>query len=164
MYQLLLYDWYFFVKTLKIKGLLNDNYSKRILYVKKVDIMKMKIKDPEKLKKARNIVNLLLEGINPITYDPIEDESFLNDPMMIRIFSYIGLVLTQDITETELEEEKEKESINIFTKRTTQDAISGDYKSINEKIKSSKMQVFNKATIADLKKLSDYMEKEENSV
>lgn len=119
----------------------------------------MKIKDPEKLKKARNIVNLLLEGINPITYDPIEDESFLNDPTMIRIFSYIGLVLNEDIKESELEEEKDKESLNIFNNRSTQDVISGDYKSINEKIKSSKIQMFNKGNIADLKKLADYMEK-----
>lgn len=126
--------------------------------------MKMKIKDPEKLKKARNIINLLLEGINPITYDPIVDESFLNDPTMIRIFSYIALVLNQDINEAEMDEEKEKESVNVFNNNRTNDPANASLKSLNDKIKSKKIQAFRKATIEDLKKLADYMEKDESSV
>ena len=102
----------------------------------------MKLKDPEKLKRARNIINLLLEGLNPLTYESIEGESFINDPKMIRIFSYISLVLNQDIIESLEEDEKEIPSVEIFTKRPT-DNSNFDYKQINE-----------------LKKLAEYMEKE----
>ena len=122
--------------------------------------MKMKLKDPEKLKRARNIINLLLEGINPLTYDSIEDESFINDPKMIRIFSYISLVLNQDIIESLDEDEKDLLSGEIFTKRSINKS-NPDYKKINDKIKSSKMSLFNKISNGDeLKKLADYMEKE----
>lgn len=126
--------------------------------------MKMKLKDPEKLKKARNIINMLLEGINPISYDPIVEESFLNDPSMIRIFSYIALVLNQDIQEAEMEEEKDKDSMSMFNNRVTKENANDHYKTINEQIKSSKIQAFRKASVSDLKKLAEFMEKEENSV
>lgn len=128
----------------------------------------MKIKNPEKLKKARNIINLMLEGINPMTYDPIVEESFLNDPAMIRIFSYIGLVLNQDIqeaeAEVEAEAERDVENKSLFNNRLVKDMPSESYRSINEKIKSSKLSAFRKDNIADLKKLAEYMEKGENSV
>ncbi|MBN2795702.1 MAG: hypothetical protein JXR88_09865 [Clostridia bacterium] len=127
--------------------------------------MKMKLKDPEKLKKARNIINMLLEGINPISYDPIVEESFLNDPSMIRIFSYIALVLNQDIQEAEAEEEKDKDSISIYNNRVSaKDNATDHYRTINEQIKSSKIEAFRKASISDLKKLAEFMEKEEHSV
>lgn len=126
--------------------------------------MKMKLKDPEKLKKARNIINLLLEGINPIDFEPIEDESFLNDPKMIRIFSYLALVLNQDIIEAE-EDDKDKDTVSMFTSRVAGDnGINQHYKSINDKIKSSKITAFNKANSAELKKLADLMEKDDNTV
>lgn len=122
----------------------------------------MKIKDPEKLKKARNIINMLLEGINPLTYDSIPQDSFLNDPSMIRTFSYIGLVLNQDIKEAE-EEEKEGAS-NLSARPPSSDIHPQEYKNINDRIKSYKLQVFNKSNLSDLKKLAEYMEKNENSV
>jgi hypothetical protein len=126
-------------------------------------MMKMKLKDPDKLKRARNIINLLLEGINPLTYEPIEDESFINDPKMIRIFSYISLVLNQDILESLEEEEKDLLNGDIFTKRSL-DSSHADYKKINDKIKSSKVSLFNKVSNGDeLKKLAEFMDKE-NSV
>jgi len=123
--------------------------------------MKMKLKDPEKLKRARNLINLLLEGINPLTFEPIEDESFINDPKMIRIFSYISLVLNQDLTEALLEDEdKEVLSSDIFTQRVG-DQNNPDYKKINEKIKSSKISLFSKLSSGDeLKKLAEVLEKE----
>lgn len=122
----------------------------------------MKIKDPEKLKKARNIINMLLEGINPLTYDSIPQDSFLNDPSMIRTFSYIGLVLNQDIKEAE---EDEKEGANKLSTRPPSSEIHPqEYKNINDRIKSYKLQVFNKSNLSDLKKLAEYMEKNENSV
>lgn len=127
--------------------------------------MKMRLKDPEKLKKARNIINLLLEGINPVDYEPIEDESFLNDPKMIRIFSYLALVLNQDIQEAEEEEDREADTVSMFANRVAgENAINSSYKSINDKIKSSKITAFNKANSAELKKLAELMEKSENSV
>jgi hypothetical protein len=123
---------------------------------------RMKIKDPEKLKKARNLINMLLEGINPLTYDSIPQDSFLNDPSMIRSFSYIGLVLSQDIKEAE---EYERENSNKFSGRSTSSDIQPqEYKNINDRIKSYKLQVFNKSNLSDLKKLAEYMEKNENSV
>lgn len=123
----------------------------------------MRLKDPEKLKKARNIINLLLEGINPIDFEAIEEESFLNDPKMIRIFSYLALVLNQDILEAE--EEHEKDSVTMITSRVPgKTDISSSYKSINEKIKSSKITAFNKVNSAELKKLAELMEKDEHSV
>ena len=48
--------------------------------------MKMLIKDIEKLKKARSVVNFLLEGIDPISNKLISKDSFLNNPKMIRTF------------------------------------------------------------------------------
>ena len=122
----------------------------------------MKIKDPEKLKKARNIINMLLEGINPLTYDSIPQDSFLNDPSMIRTFSYIGLVLNQDIKEAEKDE---KEGTNKLSARPSNSEIHPqEYKNINDRIKSYKLQVFNKSNSSDLKRLAEYMEKNENSV
>lgn len=122
--------------------------------------MKMKLKDPDKLKRARNIINLLLEGINPISYDQIEEESFLNDPKMIRIFSYISLVLNQDLAEALEEHEKELGNGEIFSQRVG-DQMNPDYKKINDKIKSSKISLFSKLSNGDeLKKLAEFMEKE----
>jgi len=123
--------------------------------------MKMKLKDPEKLKRARNLINLLLEGINPLTFEPIEDESFINDPKMIRIFSYISLVLNQDLSDALIEED-EKDVLNneIFTQRVN-DQNNPDYKRINDKIKSSKISRFSKLAPGDeLKKLAEILEKE----
>jgi len=123
--------------------------------------MKMKLKDPEKLKRARNLINLLLEGINPLTFEPIEDESFINDPKMIRIFSYISLVLNQDLSDALIEED-EKDVLNneIFTQRVN-DQNNPDYKRINDKIKSSKISRFSKLAAGDeLKKLAEVLEKE----
>jgi hypothetical protein len=120
----------------------------------------MKLKDPDKLKRARNIINLLLEGINPISYDQIEEESFLNDPKMIRIFSYISLVLNQDLAEALEENEKELGNGEIFSQRVG-DQMNPDYKKINDKIKSSKISLFSKMSNGDeLKKLAEFMEKE----
>lgn len=83
---------------------------------------------------------------------------------MIRTFSYIGLVLNQDIKEAE-EEEKEKEGNNQFSNRASSSEIQPqEYKNINDRIKSYKLQVFNKSNLSDLKKLAEYMEKNENSV
>lgn len=125
--------------------------------------MLMKLKDPDKLKKARNIINLLLEGINPIDYETFEDDSFVNNPKMIRIFSYISLVLNQDIMESLEENEKDGYSNELFSKRI--DRNNPDYKLINETIKSSKIQLFNKTSSGrELKKLAEFMEKEEHSV
>ncbi len=129
----------------------------------------MKIKDIEKLKMARNIINLLLEGINPVNLDEIINESFLNDPKMIRTFSYLALVLSQDILE---EEEKEMLKDNLQNpieseKRVkASDTIMNDhYKDINSKIKSSKIEVFNKISSSnELKKLALLMEKRNQSV
>ena len=129
--------------------------------------MNMLIKDIEKLKKARNIINLLLEGINPVSYEKIVDESFLNDPKLIRTFSYLALVLSQDIQEAESKEEVKKQKNIILKKRVIPggNSINDNYKTINSKIKLSKMEVFNKVAVnAELKKLAQLIEKDEENV
>lgn len=122
----------------------------------------MKIKDIEKLKNARNIINLLLEGINPVNHEKIIEESFLNDPKMIRTFSYLALVLTQDI----LEEEENKNNLKFPSTNSKRilignSKITDNYKSINNKIKLSKIQDFNKMALStELRKLAQLMEKD----
>lgn len=123
------------------------------------EIMRMKLKDPEKLKKARNIINLLLEGIDPVTFEKIEDKSFINDPKIIRIFSYISLVLNQDIIDAEDNEENDVVQSDLYHQRS--DISTLNYKEINDTIKSAKISRFNKVQNKEsLKKLAEYMEKE----
>ncbi len=129
----------------------------------------MKIKDIEKLKRARNIINLLLEGVNPVTLEKILDESFLNDPKMIRTFSYLALVLSQDISEEEEIELSADIKIpatdTINRVKVDESDINTHYKNINNKIKSSKIEVFNKiSSNNELKKLAQLMEKRNQSV
>ena len=126
--------------------------------------MKMLIKDIEKLKKARSVVNFLLEGIDPISNKLISKDSFLNNPKMIRTFSYLALVLSQDIRE--VEEKNIYASTRISENCIQQNRnIAQSYKSINDIIKFSKMENFNKNTKEkELKKLANLFGKEEKSV
>ena len=47
--------------------------------------------------RAREISSNLSQGINPMNNKPIESADFLNDPKMIRYFSFISEVLTNNI-------------------------------------------------------------------
>lgn len=49
--------------------------------------------DREKLGKAKAILEKMANGINPINGQPIQDESFLQDPRMIRCLFYVSNVL-----------------------------------------------------------------------
>jgi hypothetical protein len=49
--------------------------------------------DFEKMDKAKTVLTKMAEGINPITGEQIKDESFLNDPRIIRCFYFITEVL-----------------------------------------------------------------------
>lgn len=51
--------------------------------------------DREKLIKAKAILEKMANGINPINGQPIHDESFLQDPRMIRMLFYVSNVLQQ---------------------------------------------------------------------
>lgn len=53
--------------------------------------------EKEKLLRARSIVNSIIENRNPYTNEEIVDAGFLDDPRMIRCFSYIVSVLTDNI-------------------------------------------------------------------
>ena len=53
--------------------------------------------EKDKLLRARSIINSIIEKQNPYTNEEIVDASFLNDPRMIRCFSYIVSVLTDNI-------------------------------------------------------------------
>jgi len=47
----------------------------------------------EKIEKAKIILQKIAKGINPITGEQIEDNSFLNDARMIRCFYFVAEVL-----------------------------------------------------------------------
>jgi hypothetical protein len=51
------------------------------------------ISDFEKMDKAKAVLMKIAKGINPLTGKPINDESFLNDPKIIRCFYFIAEVL-----------------------------------------------------------------------
>lgn len=51
----------------------------------------------EKLIKAREILQKIASGTDPVNGKPINDESFLNDPRIIRCFYYISEVLNRVI-------------------------------------------------------------------
>ncbi len=51
------------------------------------------VSDFEKMDKAKTVLMKIAKGINPINGEPIKDESFLNDPKIIRCFYYITEVL-----------------------------------------------------------------------
>lgn len=47
----------------------------------------------EKMDKAKTVLMRIARGINPLDGEPINDESFLNDPKIIRCFYFITEVL-----------------------------------------------------------------------
>lgn len=47
----------------------------------------------EKIQKARLVLQKIANGINPINGEKIEEESFLNDPRIIRCFYFVAEVL-----------------------------------------------------------------------
>lgn len=51
----------------------------------------------DKLLRAREIMNMLIQGVNPVSGIDIINESFLHDPKMIRCFSYIVDILSKEI-------------------------------------------------------------------
>lgn len=55
------------------------------------------MRDKEKALKARDLLNTIIAGKEPYTGNEIHEESFLNDPRMIRCFAYVVNVLTDHI-------------------------------------------------------------------
>jgi hypothetical protein len=53
--------------------------------------------DKEKMIKAKEILQKIANGINPINGQSINDESFLSDPRIIRCFFYVSEVLSKVI-------------------------------------------------------------------
>lgn len=53
--------------------------------------------DKEKTMKAKAILLKIANGINPVNGQPINDESFLHDPRIIRCFFYVAEVLNKVI-------------------------------------------------------------------
>jgi len=53
--------------------------------------------DIAKLKRAREIVDQLVEGIHPYKNEKMESDSFIHDERMIRCMAYISRVLTENI-------------------------------------------------------------------
>ncbi len=53
--------------------------------------------DKEKTIKAREILNTIIGGHEPYTDEEISEDSFLNDPRMLRCLSYIINILTEKI-------------------------------------------------------------------
>ncbi len=49
--------------------------------------------DSERIEKSIVILQKIAKGINPVTGEPINDESFLNDPRIIRCFFFVTEIL-----------------------------------------------------------------------
>lgn len=49
--------------------------------------------DAEKLKKAKAVLQKMGQGINPVDGTPIESDSFLHDPRIIRCLFFVSEVL-----------------------------------------------------------------------
>ena len=51
------------------------------------------ISEKEKIIKAKEVLVKIANGINPLNRQPINDESFLNDPRIIRCFFFVAEIL-----------------------------------------------------------------------
>lgn len=51
------------------------------------------IEELDKIQKAKLVLQKIAKGIDPVTGDKIEEESFLNDPRIIRCFYFVAEVL-----------------------------------------------------------------------
>ncbi|MCX7711427.1 MAG: hypothetical protein N2484_16425 [Clostridia bacterium] len=51
------------------------------------------IADYEKMEKAKNLLQKIAKGVDPLTGELIAEDSFLNDPRIIRCFYYVSEVL-----------------------------------------------------------------------
>ncbi len=118
----------------------------------------MKLKEIEKLRRARRIINFMQEGINPVSKEPIPSDSFLNDPQIIRTLSYISLVLSQDIQESLEENKSMNNNITSGNKKEGKNIRMG-YENINRAIISNKINKFQSTD--ELKKLAEYMSRNE---
>jgi hypothetical protein len=55
--------------------------------------------DVEKMKKAKDVLSKMAKGVNPVTGEMIDKESFLNDPKLVRCFYFITEVLDNVMNE-----------------------------------------------------------------
>ncbi len=115
----------------------------------------MKLKEIEKLRRARSIINLMQEGIDPVSHQPVSADSFLHDPKIIRILSYISLVLSQDIQESV---EDSKLLKNNMSNAINTDATSNkvNYNNVNLAGKINRFK-----STEELRKLAEYMSRNE---
>lgn len=51
------------------------------------------VSDQEKIEKAIVVLQKIAKGVNPLTGESLNDESFLNDPRIIRMFFFVAEVL-----------------------------------------------------------------------
>lgn len=56
--------------------------------------------DTEKIKKAKIVLDKMANGINPIDGSKIEQESFLNDPRIIRCLFYVNEILQMTVDDS----------------------------------------------------------------
>ena len=64
------------------------------------------ITEKDKMRRARDILNIIIQGREPFNSNPIQQDSFLHDPRMIRCFSYINQILTNKIEGKDTKEVK----------------------------------------------------------
>lgn len=55
----------------------------------------------DKTKKAREILDTITNGVNPITKEAIESDNFINDPRLSRCFIYVCEILDKVINDNE---------------------------------------------------------------
>jgi len=70
------------------------------------------INEIDKLKKAKYIINTLIQGKDPISGNVIEDGSFIRDQRMISCFAYIADVLSKEIEYNEKKHLPDKENFD----------------------------------------------------
>lgn len=75
--------------------------------------------ESEKIEKAIEILQKIAKGINPVNGEPINDESFLNDPRIIRCFFFVTEVL-QNVNNGVYSSNNEKMTDFIITQEQKQ--------------------------------------------
>lgn len=78
------------------------------------------IKEIDKMKRAREIFNTIIQGENPFTYEEIEESSFLHEPKMLRCLSYVSEILSRNIEKGSRDEAKAE---TVITQENMQQAV-----------------------------------------
>lgn len=110
------------------------------------------ITEKQKIERAREIINMIIQGKNPFTGEIIDSESFLNDSKMIRCLCFVNEILLRELTERKTAQTKEGFKITqeqlINMKLPDQDMGVSDFVNcVNELIDTEKMRRLSTARV-----------------